>query len=111
MRGLDEIRRLTRAGVTRMLVILGASGSGKSSFLRAGLWSRLKRDDLAWLPLPIVRPERAAMFGKDGLAQALYQTITSVRPSSAGRRRLPAGSSFRQGEGPDDNQRGRNPLR
>ena len=28
VRGLDEIRRLTRAGVTRMFVILGASGSG-----------------------------------------------------------------------------------
>jgi TIR domain len=39
VRGLDEIRRLARAGVTRMLVILGASGSGKSSFLRAGLWA------------------------------------------------------------------------
>ena len=71
VRGLDEIRRLARTGVTRMFVILGASGSGKSSFLRAGLWPRLKRDDLAWLPLPIVRPERAAISGKYGLAQAL----------------------------------------
>jgi WD40 repeat protein len=79
VRGLDEIRRLARAGVTRMLVILGASGSGKSSFLRAGLWSRLKRDDLAWLPLPIVRPECAAMTGKDGVAQALYQTVSDPR--------------------------------
>jgi hypothetical protein len=68
VRGLDEIRRLARTGVTRMFVILGASGSGKSSFLRAGLWSRLKRDDLAWLPLPIVRPEHAAISGTYGLA-------------------------------------------
>jgi hypothetical protein len=28
VRGLDEIRRLARAGVTRMLVILGDSGTG-----------------------------------------------------------------------------------
>ena len=44
VRGLDEIRRLTRTGVSRMFVILGASGSGKSSFLRAGLWPRLTGD-------------------------------------------------------------------
>jgi len=79
VRGLDEIRRLARTGVTRMFVILGASGSGKSSFLRAGLWPRLKRDDLAWLPLPIVRPERAAMSGKYGLVEALYQAISEPR--------------------------------
>lgn len=47
VRGLDEVRRLARTGMSRMLVIIGASGSGKSSFLRAGLWPRLKRDDLA----------------------------------------------------------------
>jgi hypothetical protein len=52
VRGLDELRRMSRAGVERLLVILGASGSGKSSFLRAGLWPRLKRDDRNWLPLP-----------------------------------------------------------
>ena len=32
VRGLDELRRLVRTGVSRMLVILGASGSGKSPF-------------------------------------------------------------------------------
>ena len=37
VRGLDKMRGLARTGVERMLVILGASGSGKSSFLRAGL--------------------------------------------------------------------------
>jgi WD40 repeat protein len=79
VRGLDEIRRLARAGVTRMLVILGASGSGKSSFLRAGLWPRLKRDDLEWLPLLIVRPERAAISGQYGLAEALYEAVSEPR--------------------------------
>ena len=79
VRGLDEIRRLARTGVTRIFVILGASGSGKSSFLRAGLWPRLKRDDLAWLPLPVIRPERAAISGKYGLAQALQQIMSGPR--------------------------------
>jgi len=77
--GLDEFRRLVRTGVSRMLVILGASGSGKSSFLRAGLWPRLKRDDRAWLPLPIVRPERAVISGTYGLAGALQQIISEPR--------------------------------
>jgi WD40 repeat protein len=90
VRGLDEIRRLDRAGVTRVFVILGASGSGKSSFLRAGLWSRLKRDDRAWLPLPIVRPERAAISGKYGLAKSLYETICEPRfERGIGQRGLP----------------------
>src|SRR5262249_14253259 len=53
IRGLDKLRGLARTGVDRMLVILGASGSGKSSFLRAGLWPRLARDDRSWLPLPV----------------------------------------------------------
>ena len=79
IRGLDKIRGLARAGVDRMLVILGASGSGKSSFLRAGLWPRLARDDRSWLPLPVIRPERAAVSGKFGLAQALQQTVSDER--------------------------------
>ena len=92
VRGLDEIRRLARTGVTRMFVILGASGSGKSSFLRAGLWPRLKRDDLAWLPLPIVRPERAAISGAYGLAAALYQIASDPRFSEGMRQRGLPGS-------------------
>jgi WD40 repeat protein len=78
VRGLDELRRLVRTGVSRMLVILGASGSGKSSFLRAGLWPRLKRDDRAWLPLPIIRPERAVISGTYGLAGSLHQIISEA---------------------------------
>ena len=87
VRGLDEIRRLVRTGVTRMFVILGASGSGKSSFLRAGLWPRLRRDDQAWLALPILRPERAAISGKYGLSQALQQVMSEPRFADGIRRR------------------------
>ena len=68
---LDLLRGLARAPAPRLFVMLGASGAGKSSFLRAGLWPRLARDDAHFLPLPIVRPERAAISGADGLAAAL----------------------------------------
>jgi formylglycine-generating enzyme required for sulfatase activity len=78
VRGLDKLRRLTRTGVERMLIILGASGCGKSSFLRAGLWPRLKRDDSAWLPLPTIRPERAAISGTFGLVEALYRSLNET---------------------------------
>jgi hypothetical protein len=78
VRGLDKMRGLARTGVDRMLVILGASGAGKSSFLRAGLWPRLKRDDRTWLPLPTIRPERAILSGKFGLAQSLHRIMSAA---------------------------------
>jgi len=70
-RGLDELRRLRDGAPQRILVILGASGAGKSSFLRAGLMARLKRDEENFLVLPIVRPERAALRGTEGLLASL----------------------------------------
>ena len=79
VRGLDKLRRLARTGVERMLIILGASGCGKSSFLRAGLWPRLQRDDRTWLPLPTIRPERAVISGQFGLGKSLYD-IMNVAP-------------------------------
>jgi tetratricopeptide (TPR) repeat protein len=75
VKALDKIRGLSRSGVVRSLIIVGASGAGKSSFLRAGLWPRLKRDDRSWLPLPVIRPERGAISGSFGLARALQNLL------------------------------------
>ncbi len=71
-RGLDAVRSLCGRGVERMLVVLGPSGTGKSSFLRAGIWPRLIRDDERFLPLPIVRPERGVIHSSTGLVASLY---------------------------------------
>ncbi|WP_324673087.1 TIR domain-containing protein [Hymenobacter sp. GOD-10R] len=72
---LDTLRRIRDTGVQRMLVLLGASGCGKSSLMRAGLWPRLKRDDQNFLPLPVVRPARAVLSGEMGLYQALESAL------------------------------------
>jgi TIR domain/AAA ATPase domain len=67
----DALRGLRDGASPRLLVLLGASGAGKSSFLRAGLLPRLQRDDGNFLPLPLIRPEWAALTGETGLLAAL----------------------------------------
>src|SRR6202008_2337827 len=72
VRGVDILRGLAAHNPPRLLVILGASGAGKSSFLRAGLCPRLLRDDAQWLPLRAIRAGRGgAVEGQEGLLAAL----------------------------------------
>lgn len=83
---LDRLRALRQGAAPRFMVILGASGAGKSSFLRAGLWPRLQRDDRNFLPLPIVRPQRAAISGETGLLRAIEMALHeagATRPRAA----------------------------
>ncbi|WP_353646182.1 TIR domain-containing protein [Mesorhizobium sp. WSM2239] len=68
---LDRLRGLADEASPRLLAILGASGAGKSSFLRAGLLPRMARDDRNFLPLPVLRPERAAITGESGLLASI----------------------------------------
>jgi formylglycine-generating enzyme required for sulfatase activity len=76
---LDHLRGLREAAPPRLLVILGASGAGKSSFLRAGLVPRLMRDDRNFHVLPIIRPERAALSGETGLLRALEGAFAAAK--------------------------------
>jgi hypothetical protein len=53
---LEELRAMRAVRDLRPLVILGASGAGKSSLLKAGIIPRLRREMPAWLPLRAFRP-------------------------------------------------------
>ena len=94
LHGMETLGDMRRNGIERLLVILGASGSGKSSFMRAGLLPRLARDDRQFFPLPVIRPRNAVLFGADGLAPALTAAFAGLgRPLTLGaiEQRLNAG--------------------
>jgi formylglycine-generating enzyme required for sulfatase activity len=93
MEAIDDLRRLRNMAPPRLYFVLGGSGSGKSSFVRAGLLPRLARDDRNFLPLPILRPARAAISGETGLvsaiakameARAIPYTLPDIREAIAG---------------------------
>jgi WD40 repeat protein len=77
----DDIRRLIERlnarraqGGAKLVAVLGASGSGKSSLLRAGVLPRLKRDMRNWIVLPPFRPQ---LHPLEELAQAVAVALGS----------------------------------
>jgi WD40 repeat protein len=54
--GLDLLNRVQRLGEAGLVMMLGASGSGKSSVVRAGIVPRLRRDVERWLVVDPFRP-------------------------------------------------------
>lgn len=67
---LETLQSLRRQGreAPRFSLILGASGSGKSSLVRAGVVPRIKKQPAVWLPIPPFRPQVEPF---DELAMAL----------------------------------------
>ena len=80
-RALDTIRALREGNPPRLLAIVGASGAGKSSFLRAGTIRRLRRDDRNYLTLSPIRPEGGAL---DAFAKSLEETAKRKSPQALG---------------------------
>jgi hypothetical protein len=69
---LEALRQMRAAAERRPLVILGASGAGKSSLLKAGIIPRLRREAPAWLPLRSFRPGADPLLNfADALARSL----------------------------------------
>jgi WD40 repeat protein len=92
-KGLERLDSLRRAGGPPFLLLLGASGSGKSSLMRAGLIPRLRKDSRGWLPIAPFRPQEdpceelavklARAFeaiGKGREWQEIYQLLTQGEP-------------------------------
>jgi hypothetical protein len=69
---LEELRKVRAEGDLRPFVILGASGAGKSSLLKAGIIPRLRREAPAWLPLRAFRPGADPLLN---FAEALSRTL------------------------------------
>ena len=73
LEALDALRRQA-ADAARFLLLLGASGSGKSSLARAGVIPRLKKRQAEWLPVPPMRPQQEPV---DELAAALVTAFAA----------------------------------
>jgi hypothetical protein len=70
--GLKALEMLRESVSQRALVIQAPSGAGKSSFIRAGLWRRL-RNHAGFTPLGIVRAAKGVVRNEEwGLITALY---------------------------------------
>lgn len=72
--GQASLNRLQQFGGPRLTLMLGASGSGKSSLMRAGLLPRLKRDP-RWVVVDPFRPLSAPF---DELALVLSKRFSQV---------------------------------
>lgn len=90
--GLDLLNKVHRLGETGLVMVLGASGSGKSSLVRAGLVPRLRRDVERWLVVDPFRPrddparELAAVLGR------AFERAGEARAREQLERRLRAGT-------------------
>ena len=69
---LEELRKVRAERDLRPFVILGSSGAGKSSLLKAGIIPRLRRETPAWLTLRAFRPGADPMLN---FAEALARTL------------------------------------
>jgi len=69
---LEEIRKVRAERDMRPFVILGASGAGKSSLLKAGIIPRLRREAPAWLPLRAFHPGADPLLN---FAEAVARTL------------------------------------
>ncbi|MET9030879.1 TIR domain-containing protein [Nocardia sp. NPDC004168] len=78
LRAMDVLRGIRHSGTENLFVVLGPSGTGKSSFMRAGLLPRLRRDTASFLVCGVVRPERAALTGDHGLAVSIHQVRSGL---------------------------------
>jgi formylglycine-generating enzyme required for sulfatase activity len=77
---LEELRAIRAVRDLRPFVILGASGAGKSSLLKAGIIPRLRRESRAWLPLRAFRPGGDPLLN---FSEAMAKTLSDFSEREA----------------------------
>lgn len=95
-KGLELLNRLRQFGGARTVMVLGASGSGKSSLVRAGIVPRLRRDNDRWLVVSPFRPGKeplrelavslAEALGRNGAAanaDGIHGLLKAEKPMDA----------------------------
>jgi hypothetical protein len=92
--GLDRLRamreRSKEADAARLAMVLGPSGSGKSSLVRAGIAPKLARDPSRWIVVPAFRLGGAPI---GGLADALRDAFARL---PGGDRQAPDAAELRR---------------
>lgn len=89
---LEELRLMRMHSRRQPLAIIGISGSGKSSLLKAGVIPRLRRETPGWLVLRAFRPGQDPLFS---LAEAIARTLDQFgQPVSPGEIRDEIASNF-----------------
>ena len=78
---LDRLHNLRRFGGKALLVLLGASGCGKSSLVRAGIVPRLRRDRQTWLVLDPFRPGADPMAELAEALASAFQAAGETAPA------------------------------
>ncbi len=69
-RSLEDLREIRASGDRRAYVIVGASGSGKSSLMKAGVLPRIRRER-SWFSLRVFRPGTDPLFNfADAIARS-----------------------------------------
>lgn len=79
--GLDRLHNLRRFGGKGLLLVLGASGCGKSSLVRAGIVPRLRRDPENWLVLKPFRPRTDPFDRLKGVVCEAFQAAGGKLPA------------------------------
>lgn len=77
--GLQILNRIHHLGDPGVMMILGASGTGKSSLARAGLVARLERDSERWLIVGPLRPRANPLRSFAAALSDTYMRVGSPR--------------------------------
>ncbi len=81
----DQIQKLYQKVVDnkqQLTLVLGASGTGKSSLVKAGLIPKLRKDDKTWRILPPFRPGESPLKSLNNVLESVKQPLIQAGTSS-----------------------------